>query len=214
MEAPGSRFVPGRRGALAQFKVNSLTGPWRIAIRATDGTSVSQFRSMAVLEQASWKWQELAERRRAHLVELFHSGRWKRYFTEQQFLHRLRDAIQASERWSEIASALNSAQAPQSDTHGRHRAAARPRRPSNAAIGIGRVREGSPRSCTVLSRTRLPGLVISSYAARSTIAIIATCSVSPNPTRHDQCPFFPNPARCSRPSQPDRRFSHVPVQRR
>ncbi len=93
-----------------------LTGPWRIAIRATaHGISMSQFRSMAVLEQVSWKWQELAERRRAHLVELFHSGRWKRYFTEQQFLHRLRDAIQASERWAEIASALNSAQAPQSE---------------------------------------------------------------------------------------------------
>jgi uncharacterized repeat protein (TIGR03809 family) len=85
---------------------------------------MSQFRSMAVLEQASWKWQELAERRRAHLVELFHSGRWNRYFTEQQFLHRLRDAIQASERWTEIASTLNSARAPQSDAHGRDRAAA------------------------------------------------------------------------------------------
>src|SRR5271166_2890696 len=125
MEAPGSRFVPGRRGASAQFKVNSLTGPWRIAIRAMDGTSMSQFRSMAVLEQASWKWQELAERRRAHLVELFHSGRWKRYFTEEQFLHRLRDAIRASERWAEIAPVrTDSAQHMQSDARSRQRTAA------------------------------------------------------------------------------------------
>ena len=86
---------------------------------------MSQWASSAALEQASRKWRALADRRRAHLVELFHSGRWKRYYTEEQFLHRLRDAVRASERWAEIAPALTvPAQEPQSDVRSRLRAAA------------------------------------------------------------------------------------------
>ena len=67
---------------------------------------MSQRASTTALEQASRKWRALADRRCADLVELFRSGRWKRYYTEEQFLHRLRDAIRASERWAEIAPAL------------------------------------------------------------------------------------------------------------
>ena len=40
---------------------------------------------------------------RAHFVELYHSGRWKHYYSEEQFLARLREAIKLSERWAEIA---------------------------------------------------------------------------------------------------------------
>lgn len=49
------------------------------------------------------KWRALAQRRRDHFVELYDSGRWKRYFSEEQFLHRMREAIELSERWVEIA---------------------------------------------------------------------------------------------------------------
>ena len=56
------------------------------------------------------RWRALAERRRAHFVELYHTGRWKRYYSEEQFLHRLRDAIRASERWAEIAPVLPAAE--------------------------------------------------------------------------------------------------------
>ena len=55
------------------------------------------------LDQAAQKWRGLAERRRAHFVALFHSGRWKHYYSEQQFLHRMREAIRLSERWAQIA---------------------------------------------------------------------------------------------------------------
>jgi len=86
---------------------------------------MSQWLSTAALEQVSRKWRALADRRRAHLVELFHSGRWKRYYTEEQFLHRLRDAIRASERWAEIAPVrTDSAQHMQSDARSRQRTAA------------------------------------------------------------------------------------------
>ena len=69
-----------------------------------------QWASIAAFEQTSRKWRALADRRCADLAELFQSGRWKRYYTEEQFLHRLRDAIRASERWAEIAPVLPAAE--------------------------------------------------------------------------------------------------------
>jgi uncharacterized repeat protein (TIGR03809 family) len=64
---------------------------------------MSQWLSEQLLEEVAQKWRALAERRRAHFVELYHSGRWKRYYTEERFLDRLREAIRVSERWAEIA---------------------------------------------------------------------------------------------------------------
>ena len=53
------------------------------------------------------KWHALAERRRKHYVELYRSDRWRRYFTEDVFLLRMRDVIPVSRsgrkfstRWS------------------------------------------------------------------------------------------------------------------
>jgi uncharacterized repeat protein (TIGR03809 family) len=42
------------------------------------------------LEEVAQKWRALAERRCAHLLELHHSGRWRHYYSEEQFLVRLR----------------------------------------------------------------------------------------------------------------------------
>jgi uncharacterized repeat protein (TIGR03809 family) len=64
---------------------------------------MSEWRSIQALHEAAQKWRALAERRRAHFVELYHSGRWKRYYSEENFLERMREAIRASERWAEIA---------------------------------------------------------------------------------------------------------------
>ena len=38
-------------------------------------------------------WRDLALRRHAYYVELFKSGRWTRYFTEQEFIERMRDVM-------------------------------------------------------------------------------------------------------------------------
>ena len=54
-------------------------------------------------DQVSHKWRRLAERRQEYLVELFHTGRWKRYYSEEKFLHLLREAVKLTERWSVIA---------------------------------------------------------------------------------------------------------------
>ena len=48
------------------------------------------------------KWHALAERRRRHYVELYRSERWRRYFTEEAFLLRMRDVIQNAENWTKI----------------------------------------------------------------------------------------------------------------
>jgi uncharacterized repeat protein (TIGR03809 family) len=55
------------------------------------------------LDAVAQKWRALAERRRAHFLELYASGRWKHYYTEEQFLHRMREAIRVAQRWAEIA---------------------------------------------------------------------------------------------------------------
>ena len=48
------------------------------------------------------KWHALAERRRRYYVELYRSERWRRYFTEEAFLLRMRDVIQNVETWAKI----------------------------------------------------------------------------------------------------------------
>jgi len=55
------------------------------------------------LDEVAQKWRALAERRCAHFFELYYSGRWKHYYSEEQFLYRMREAIRLSERWAEIA---------------------------------------------------------------------------------------------------------------
>jgi uncharacterized repeat protein (TIGR03809 family) len=55
------------------------------------------------LEEVAQKWRALAERRCVYLLELHRSGRWRHYYSEEQFLVRLREAIRLNERWLEIA---------------------------------------------------------------------------------------------------------------
>lgn len=49
------------------------------------------------------KWRALAEGRCAHFDDLYRSGRWKRYYTEQEFLDELRHTVTIAERWAKIA---------------------------------------------------------------------------------------------------------------
>ena len=52
--------------------------------------------------EAVRKWHTLAERQRRHYVELYRSERWRRYFSEEAFLLRMRDVIQNAEAWAKI----------------------------------------------------------------------------------------------------------------
>jgi hypothetical protein len=48
-------------------------------------------------------WLALVERRKAHLIELFETGRWTHYFTEAELLAELRAANLAYERFAKVA---------------------------------------------------------------------------------------------------------------
>jgi len=54
-------------------------------------------------DEIAQKWRNFAQRRRDYFIELYDSGRWKHYYSEAQFIDRMREAIQLSERWIEIA---------------------------------------------------------------------------------------------------------------
>jgi uncharacterized repeat protein (TIGR03809 family) len=49
------------------------------------------------------KGRELAEQRRAHFIELYDTGRWKHYYTREQLLVRMREAIRLVEAWERLA---------------------------------------------------------------------------------------------------------------
>jgi len=59
------------------------------------------------LDVVAQKWRQLAERRRAHFIELFNSGRWKHYYNEEQYLTRMRETFRLAERWAVIAPSPN-----------------------------------------------------------------------------------------------------------
>jgi uncharacterized repeat protein (TIGR03809 family) len=49
------------------------------------------------------RWHALAERRRAHVIELRESGRWKHYYTSEELLDALREAVNMRDAWARIA---------------------------------------------------------------------------------------------------------------
>ena len=48
------------------------------------------------------KWLALAERRRAHVVELRESGRWRHYYTPAELLEAMREAIDSRDEWARL----------------------------------------------------------------------------------------------------------------
>ncbi|MBR0872291.1 TIGR03809 family protein [Bradyrhizobium tropiciagri] len=48
------------------------------------------------------RWCNLAEQRLDYLTELFETGRWRRYHTEQDFLENIREARAAVEVWRDL----------------------------------------------------------------------------------------------------------------
>ncbi len=55
------------------------------------------------LEAIALKWRSLAERRRDHHLDLYKTGRWRHYYSDQEFLIELRAAIALAQRWAKIA---------------------------------------------------------------------------------------------------------------
>ena len=58
--------------------------------------------SKGPLDAVSQRLCDLAHRRLAYYSELSKSGRWKLYFSEREFVERLRDVIAQTNSWNEL----------------------------------------------------------------------------------------------------------------
>ena len=54
-------------------------------------------------ERIALKWRNIAEQRRAHHLDLYKSGRWKHYYSDDEFLIEMRQAVAIADRWAVIA---------------------------------------------------------------------------------------------------------------
>jgi len=61
------------------------------------------YRNDAARADVLGRWRMLAEQRLEHLTELFESGRWRRYHSEQTFLENIKEAQFAVETWRSLA---------------------------------------------------------------------------------------------------------------
>ena len=96
---PHARLSPSfERGERLRDLGHRLFGRLRIDHHEVRGASDRK----PVIFQIEQPRRALAERRLAHFVELCETG-WKRYFSEEDFLRRMREAMAVSARWAEIA---------------------------------------------------------------------------------------------------------------
>lgn len=56
-------------------------------------------------DELAQQWQLLAERRRQHLLALYRSGRWRKYYSEEQMMAQMRELVRAINAWGECAHA-------------------------------------------------------------------------------------------------------------
>jgi uncharacterized repeat protein (TIGR03809 family) len=60
-------------------------------------------------DQIARKWHDLAERRLAHYTELYRSGRWRLYYSQELFATRMLDVINAAKKWRALSAGLQNA---------------------------------------------------------------------------------------------------------
>jgi hypothetical protein len=55
------------------------------------------------LDVITRQWHDLANRRLAYFTELYRSGRWQRYYSQEHFALRMLDVIRAERAWRDLA---------------------------------------------------------------------------------------------------------------
>ena len=55
------------------------------------------------LDVITRQWHDLAERRLAYFTELYRSGRWQRYYSQEHFALHMLDVIKAARVWRDLA---------------------------------------------------------------------------------------------------------------
>ena len=64
---------------------------------------MTEWRAQKRLSDVAQKWRDLAELRRENFVDIYRSGRWKRRYTEEQFVPLMREVLASAETWGKIA---------------------------------------------------------------------------------------------------------------
>ncbi len=60
-------------------------------------------RQASPYDSVARKWLALAERRRAHFIELVDSGRWRHYFSSDELDREIRKARSLRDQWARLA---------------------------------------------------------------------------------------------------------------
>lgn len=55
------------------------------------------------LDDIAIRWRDLADKRLEYFVELYRSGRWTKYYSQERFALRMLDVIRAAKLWSDLA---------------------------------------------------------------------------------------------------------------
>ena len=55
------------------------------------------------MEKIARRWHDLAEQRLAYYTEMYRSGRWKHYYTQESFAVRMLDVIEDAKKWRQLA---------------------------------------------------------------------------------------------------------------
>jgi uncharacterized repeat protein (TIGR03809 family) len=63
---------------------------------------MSPDRQIRTPDEMARQWQSLAERRRQHLLELYRTGRWRRYYTEDSLMAQMRETVRGIEGWGTL----------------------------------------------------------------------------------------------------------------
>ncbi|MDO8877455.1 MAG: TIGR03809 family protein [Pseudolabrys sp.] len=66
------------------------------------------------LDRIALKWHDLAQRRLDYYTELYRSGRWRLYYTQERFAIRMLDVINAAKKWRDLAGLPQTEAPPQS----------------------------------------------------------------------------------------------------
>jgi len=57
-------------------------------------------------ESIARRWLALVERREQHFADLSQSGRWRRYYTQTEFLNEMRKVLQVRDQWRRLPASL------------------------------------------------------------------------------------------------------------
>jgi hypothetical protein len=78
-------------------------------IRAADDSALATGYTMQAppngpgFDRIVQKWHDLAQRRLDHYTELYRSGRWQHYYSQERFALRMLEVIEVAKRWRGLA---------------------------------------------------------------------------------------------------------------